>query len=159
MTQPQKNSALAIAIVCGLISLPMTWMAIQGAQIQGGLGGLFNSALGGVTINVNGFNGHVTVLFKAPIWFIVSVAIAANVLQFMHNTRSFAIPPIAEWLTAIVATVWISIAVCIGMFASGSSLGFGAILGLACAVIPLVCLIKETSQEQETISNTQQTDA
>jgi len=53
---------------------------------------MFNSAFGGMTIDVTGLNGHVTFLFKTPIWFIVCVAIAANALQLMGNSKTFAIP-------------------------------------------------------------------
>ena len=41
MTQPQKNTALVFAIAAGLISLPLTWMTIRGATIQGGFRDMF----------------------------------------------------------------------------------------------------------------------
>ena len=153
MTQSQKNTALAIAIVAGLISLPLTWMTIRGATIQGGLGEMFNSMLGGMTIDVTGLNGHVTFLFKTPIWFIVGVAIAASVLQLMHNFEMFAISRIVEWLTSIVAVAWVLIAIIIALFSGQASLGIGSLLGLASSVIPVVCLAIPTPRKQESDSN------
>lgn len=148
MTQPQKNTALALAIVAGLISLPLTWMTIHGATIEGGLGDMFHSAFGGLSIDVTGLNGHVTLLFKTPIWFIVGVAIAASALQLMHNSRMFAIPRFAEWLTSIVAVAWVALAIMVALLSGKASLGIGSLLGLASAVIPVVCLAVPASHRQ-----------
>ena len=87
MKQQHKNSLLALAIFCGLLSLPMTWLTIRDAQIQSGFGEMFNSAFGGITIDVTGLNGHLTFLVKTPIWFIVLLAIAASSLQLMWDRR------------------------------------------------------------------------
>ena len=140
MTQPQKNTALAFASVAGLISLPLTWMNIRGATIQGGFGDMFNSAFVPITIDVTGLNGHVTFLFETPLWLIIGVAIAASLLQLMRNSKMFAIPRFAEWLTAIVAVAWISLAVIVALFSGTASLGIGCLFGLASAVIPVICL-------------------
>lgn len=152
MTQPQKNTALATAIVAALLSLPLTWMSIQNVQFHGSLDSLFNS-FGGMTINVTGLDGSVTFLVKAPIWFIVCIAICANVLQLMAGSKSFAIPRFAEWATAIIATTWIGLTVIIAMFSGKATLGIGALLGLLSAVIPVVCLCMATSTDETKISN------
>ncbi|GIX01047.1 MAG: hypothetical protein KatS3mg111_4379 [Pirellulaceae bacterium] len=147
MTQPQKNTALVCGIVAAVLSLPLTWMTIQNAQIQGGFGNMFNS-LGGMTINVTGLNGHLTFLIKTPIWFIVCVAISANVLQLMASSQSFAIPKVAQWATAIVATLWVGLAVLIAIGSGKATLGIGALLGFASAVIPVVCLFLTSRSSQ-----------
>lgn len=127
-------------------------MTIQDAQIQGDLGAMFNS-LGGMTLNVTGLNGHLTFLVKTPIWFIVCVAIAANILQLMSGSPSFAIPKIAQWATAIVATLWIALAVLLAIGSGKATLGIGALLGLASAVIPVVCLFLTPRSSQMLGSN------
>ena len=148
MTQQQKKTALAVAIVAGLVSLPMTWLSISGAQFDGSLGEMATAALGDITFNANAFNGRITFLVETPIWFIVAVAIAASVLQLMENSPAFSIPPLAQWLTAIVGVVWIGLAVVLPVFAENATLGIGALVGLVAAVIPLVCLSRATSNEE-----------
>jgi hypothetical protein len=140
MTQPQKNTALAFAIAAALLSVPLTWMTIQNAQFQVAFGQVFDSSFGGLTINITGLNGHVTLLFKTPIWFIVCVAIAANGLQLMHASKQFAIPRLAVWGTAIYALAAIGLTVLIGMASGKATLGIGSMLGLISAVIPVLCL-------------------
>ncbi|HIN96036.1 MAG TPA: hypothetical protein EYN03_10370, partial [Planctomycetes bacterium] len=148
MTQPQKNTALVFAIVAGLVSLPMTWMTLQGAEIQGGLGEIFNSALGEISLVVTGLNGSITFLFKTPIWFIVVIAIAASVLQLMQDSETFSIPRPAQWATAIVALAWIGLAIVMALFSGKATLGMGALLGLFSGVVPVVCLAIASPDEQ-----------
>lgn len=148
MTQPQKNTALTFAIIAGLFSLPLTWMTIRGARMQGGLGDMFNSMLGEMTVNVTGLNGHLTFLVKTPIWFIVSVAIAASVLQLMQSSKTFAIPHVVEWLTAIVAVAWVFFPIVMVLFSDKATLGIGLLLGFVSAVIPAICLATSSSQKQ-----------
>lgn len=106
MNAKQKNSLLAAAIVAGLLSLPMNWLTIRGAQVEGGFGMFFP---GNLTVDVTGLSGYVTFLFKTPLWFIVCVAISAGVLQLMRYTQAFAVPKFAEWAVAVVGLVWITV--------------------------------------------------
>ena len=148
MNPKQKNTLLAAGILSGLISLPMTWMTIRNAemQIEGGFGNLFNSAFQGMTFDVTGLNGHVTMLFKTPLWFVIGVAIAANVIQLMRSSNAFAIPRIALWIVAVVAAVWITIPIVLALSSGKATLGIGWFLGLFCAAAPLVCLfVPETT--------------
>jgi hypothetical protein len=147
MTQPQKNTLRVIAIVSGLLSLPLTWMTLSGATMQGPFGQSFGSPFGGMTINVTGLNGSITFLVKTPIWLIVGVAIVANALQLMRNTKVFAVPPAAEWGTAVVAVGWAIIANLLAIGAAKATLGIGALLGLACAGGALVCLVIKSPPE------------
>jgi hypothetical protein len=161
MTQQQKNTVLAFGIVAGLISLPMTWLTLRGATLEGGFGGFFSSSFPQVTIDVTAFNGSVTFFIKTPIWFVVGVAITANVLQLMHDSRKFAIPRPAEWLTAIFAVAWVCVAILTAMFSDKATLGIGALLGLSSAVAPVLCLAIPTAQNQKTehVSNVSGEDA
>jgi len=146
MTQPQRNTTLAAAIVAGLLSIPMTWMTIQITQMPGSVGS-FSFASGGMTFDVTGLNGHVTFLVKTPFWFLACLAIAASVLQLMSGTKSFAIPKAAEWTTAIAALVWILIAIVMTVFSGQSSLGLGSLLALCSAALPVICLKLETADQ------------
>ena len=150
MQQKQKNSMLAAAILAGLLSLPMTWMTIRDAQFQGGPGSLFNSAFGGITLDVTGFNGHVTLLFKTPIWFIILVTVSASVLQIMKASRLFAVPRVLEIGTAAAGTGWVSVALGVGLFSGRATLGVGALLGLFAAATPLVLALLPTPNSDST---------
>src|SRR5688572_2886937 len=130
MTQPQKNSTLVFGIVAGVLSLPLKWMTIRGAKIQGDFGDL-DITFGEMNLGVTGLNGTVTLLFESPLWFIIGVAIGANALQFVRNSRVFAVPRIAEWAAAIFAILWIGSAVVLAVFSGNATLGIGALLGLA----------------------------
>lgn len=139
-----KNTLLAAGIVFGLVSLPMTWMTIRNAQIQiegSSLGEIFNSAFPMMTINVTGLNGHVTMLFKTPLWGVIGAAIAANVLQLMRSSNAFAVPRVALWITAIGAAVWVTIPVLLALSSGRATLGIGWFLGCCCAAVPLICLV------------------
>jgi len=159
MNPKQKNTLLAAGIVSGLVSLPMTWMTIRNAemQIEGGFGNLFNSAFQGMTFDVTGLNGHVTLLFKTPLWFVVGVAIAANVLQLMRSSDTFAIPKIALWIVAIGAAIWITIPILMALSSGKATLGIGWFLGLFCAAAPLVCLFVPDTKVESPERNTTQT--
>lgn len=155
MTQPQKNTALASAIVAGVISLPLTWMTIRPETMESplNLNDILNSPFRVMTFNVTGFNGHVTFPFRTPIWFIVGIAIAANVLQLMQNSKMFAISRVAEWLTSIIAVAWVLVVIIVALLSDRASLGIGSVLGLASAVIPIVCLAIPESQTHTTDSS------
>lgn len=148
MTQPQKNTLRAIAIVVGLLSLPMTWMTLTGGTMRSPFGETLGFPVGGMTINVTGLNGSITFLVKTPVWFVVGVAILANALQMMKNTKVFAVPAAAEWVTAILAVGWVTVAILVGIGSEKASLGIGAVLGLVCAAIPLVCLLVKSPPEE-----------
>lgn len=142
MTQPQKNTSLALAIALGLISLPLTWMTIRGATFQGGPADVLNLAFREMieTVEITALDGYVTLLFKAPIWSIVCVSILASVLQLMRSSEVFAIPRLAEWATSFAGLAWMSLAVVCVVSSGKASLSIGCLLGLTAAVIPVVCL-------------------
>lgn len=145
MNQKQKNSLLVAGIIAGVISLPMTWMSIRGASFEGPMGSLFNQTMEGVSINVTGLNGSVTLLVKMPIWFLVLMGVAASSLQLMRSSAMFEIPPAVAWSTSILSCGGIAIAILITLFSSQASLGLGALVGLAGAAIPLACLATPTA--------------
>ncbi len=79
-------------------------------------------------------------LFKTPLWFVVVVAIAANILQLMRSSNAFSIPRIALWIVAIVAAVWITIPIMLALSSGKATLGIDWFFGLFCAAAPLACL-------------------
>ncbi len=151
MTIPQKNTALLFAIIVGLISLPLTWLTIQGAKLEGPLDEFFNQ---GMVLNITGINGYITVLFQTPIWLIVGLAIIASLLQLMSNSRLFAVPPVAKWFTAIAAVMWISFAIILPLFSDQTTSEIGSLIGFISAVVPLFCLFIESTNQQIILSST-----
>jgi hypothetical protein len=163
MNTRQRNTALVAAIAAGLASLPLTWMTIQNVSFQGGLGYSFNFLFGSMNLDVTALNGHVTLLVKTPLWFVVCIAIGASVVQLMKNSRSFEIPNMVEWIVAIVANIWTIVPMGMVVLSGKAGLGIGALLGLSCALTPLVCLVmtdnKRPGDEQHyrdepTVANT-----
>lgn len=142
MNVKQKNSLLLAAIVSGLLSLPMTWLTIRNAQVFGELGSMF-SQFGGMSINVTALNGSVTLLVKVPIWFVVCISIAASAVQLLRGSDLFAIPKGAEWGLAILGTIWTTVPLFLS-FGGNATVAVGWLLGLFCAVVPLICLVVPT---------------
>jgi len=140
MTQQTKNTLLVLAIVAGAVSLPLTWMTIRGAQVEGGLGEMF----GGMTFHVTGLNGYVTFLIKVPIWAIVGLAALASSLQLMNSSAMFAVPRAAEWFVALLALAWIVIALGVALISGQAALKIGSALGFFCALVPVICLASPT---------------
>lgn len=134
MNPKQKNTLLAAGIVSGLLSLPMTWMTIRNADIKinGGFGDLLDSAFQGMTFDVTGVNGHVTLLFKTPLWFVVAISIAANAVLLMRSSDMFAIPKRALRIVVIGATFWVTVPMINVLLTGDATLGIGALLGLCC---------------------------
>ncbi|MBN2024374.1 MAG: hypothetical protein JW809_16445 [Pirellulales bacterium] len=58
----------------------------------------------------------------------------------MRNSPLFAIPRFLEWATAVVAVAWIGLALVILLLSGKATSGFGFLLALTSAVIPVVCL-------------------
>jgi uncharacterized paraquat-inducible protein A len=143
MNSKQKNTALVASTVSGLFSLPLTWMTIPNAPLQVGgvVGDFFNSVFQGLSVEVTGLNGYVTVFIKTPLWFVVCIAIGASLLQLIRHSTVFAIPRLALWGTAMVAVIWTSIPVGLILITGKASVGVGWLLGIFCALVPLVCLI------------------
>lgn len=153
MNTKQKNTALVAAILAGLLSLPLTWLTIRNAEISfnGPMAGMFNSAMMGMTLSVTGFSGRVTFLFTTPIWLLVVISIGASVLQLMRHSKAFEIPKVAEWITAVIGVVWMSIPVFLAMTSGKVGIGVGWLLGMACAIVPLYFLIFEQQGMASTI--------
>lgn len=150
MTQQQKNTAALFAVIAGVISIPLTWMTIYGGRLTAGPGSQISIPI--EKMYVTGVNGSITVIFQTPIWFIVGIAVAANVLQLMRNSRQFAIPRFAEWLAALFGVVWIGAGISLALFSDKVSLGIGSLLGLFCAGVALLCLVVPTSTQQDLLS-------
>lgn len=144
MNDQTRTSLLVVGIIAGALSIPMTWFTIHNAQMNGPFPGM--SFPGGMSFDVTGLNGSITFLFKIPIWFLSLAAVGANVLQLLRNNAAFPVSKVVDGILAGVACVWIAIGVLTSL--SGASLGIGAILGLAAAVIPLVTLFIGNSEKK-----------
>ncbi|TWT63239.1 hypothetical protein [Rubinisphaera italica] len=136
MTEPQKKSALVSAIFVGVLSLGLPWMTMESGNTFRGIGFPF----AGGTVDVSAFSGSSTFLVKIPFWFLVFLSIAASVIQLLRNNPSFAFPQFIKWGMAIFPVVWISSTMLLVIFSAQATLGIGLILGLASALIPLICL-------------------
>ena len=154
MTPPQRNTLLAVGIVCGLLALPTTWLTIDGGEISfegpGGNSLELDFGLPGMNLAVTGLNGFVDLPVRTPLWLIISVAIGAGVLQLLRGTGQFALPPALLWITAGFVALWVLAVLIMALSNGKASLGIGALLGLASAVIPLVSLCVATAGAKET---------
>jgi hypothetical protein len=153
MNAKQKNSLLAAGILSGFLSLPMTWLTVHNPQMDGEAGRLFGSAFSGMSFPVTALNGNVTFLINTPLWFIVGVAIVAGAIQLMRYSQMFAIPKLAEWVTAVVGVLWINIPIIVPLFSDKATLGIGWLLGAFCAATPLVCLVAPTPDLKQAENN------
>lgn len=164
MSKANNNHVVLCAIAVGLLlcSLPTTWATINNAQIQFngvpfGNNGPFGETgpsmqfptIPGMQLNVTGFNGHITMGVKSPIWLLVLAAAGAAALGGFNAARITAVPPVA--LLIVIALVGLFMAV--GLFAmlSGdATLGIGAVLaiaGLGFAVPPLLAQTSASPQK------------
>tara|TARA_R110002095_G_scaffold95668_2_gene83565 strand:- start:535 stop:993 length:459 start_codon:yes stop_codon:yes gene_type:complete len=147
ITQPLKNTLALFAILAGLISIPLTWMTIQGAPLPSVTG--FPVPIAVNQVKVTGINGSVTFLFQTPIWILVGIAIFSNVLQLMQTSRQFAVPPFAEWVTALFGFIWIKLGICVALLSDMITLGIGSLLGLFCAGVAVFCLVVPTLPDRD----------
>lgn len=138
----QKNTLLVTAILAGLVSLPLTWMTIHNPQLQlgGGMNGLTEMFGTPISFDVTGLNGHVTMLIKAPLWFVVCVAMGASVLQLMQNSKVFAVPTIVAMFAAVIGMVWTAAPIVPALVTGKGTPGIGWLLAMYCAAVPLACL-------------------
>lgn len=153
----QKNTLLVTAILAGLMSLPLTWMTIHNAQFQfGGMNGLnqmFGNELPAMSFDVTGLNGHVTMLIKAPLWFVVCVAIGAGVLQLIQHSRMFAVPMFAARGAAVIGLVWTMVPIVPAMLTGKGTPGIGWLLAMYCAAVPVVCLAVPSHPVKDAANN------
>ncbi len=150
MKQPQKNAAALFAILAGLVSIPLTWMTVYGAQLTGGPGNLKTIPID--KLYVTGVNGSITFLFPTPIWIIIGIAIVSNLLQLVHYSRQLVLLRLVEWLTALFGVVWIGLGICVALFSDKTTLGVGSLLGFFCAGVALLCVAVPTSTQQDEFS-------
>ncbi|MEN1681041.1 MAG: hypothetical protein AAGJ46_15745 [Planctomycetota bacterium] len=151
MNSKQRNSLSLVGVLLGLASLPLTWMTIRNPTLTFDVGG-FQPQLGGLmpmmAMDVTALNGHVTLLFKTPIWLIVGGAILANLLVVLRGTDLFEVPTAAIWVIALLAGAW-SVVPLVASFSGQATPGIGLLLGLACAAMPIICLVAKGSQPGE----------
>jgi hypothetical protein len=149
MNEKQKNTLLVFGILAGLLSLPMTWVTIHNPQIDAMNSDVFGSMFQGVSLPVTGINGSAECFgLSMPLWFVASIAIIAGAMQLMRHTQMFAIPRFAEWAVAVIGIAWMIPLTC-PLFSGRASLGIGWVLGVFCALMPLMCLIVPTRSTKQ----------
>jgi len=153
MKPATQNGLLAAAIVAGLLSLPTTWMTIRNTNIRitpnfGGqlltpdtdFSNLIVPSVSKTTFDVTGLNGHVTLLTKFPIWLIVGLAVTACLFLIADNAPAISFPRILLWCVSLVSLGLTLLPLVIALGSGRASPGIGWLLGLACAVAPVVVL-------------------
>ena len=101
---------------------------------------MFGAPYSAMSFDVTGLNGHVTMFFNAPLWFVICVAIGANVLQLMQHSRLFTVPTFAAWGTALIGIVWTSAPIGLTLVTGKATPGIGWLPAMYCAAAPIVCL-------------------
>jgi hypothetical protein len=139
MNVKRKNTVRATAIGEGLISLLMAWFSVL-KVLEFGFGNGFN-------MDAYAWNSHVTLFIKMPVWFIVMLSIAANVLQYMSYSRNFEVSKAVEWGVAGFAALCMSLPFYSSIASSREfTVGLGWMLGMYCAIVPLICLFARPAE-------------
>jgi hypothetical protein len=145
-----RNSAVLAAAVCGLLSLPSTWLTVHEAKVTwngenpGPAGITLNDLsefLGGTDFAITGLNGHVTFGLQFPLWSLVALALAASGLLVLRDSPRFAVAPVVVWLVALAALFLTTVPFLALLTSSKASMGVGWLLAFASAALPFACLL------------------
>lgn len=153
MPDQYRNTLLALGIALGLVSIPLTWFVAEAVQEDGFLRFAVDAlelAVGEEvnTVEVTGRDGQVDYPVTAPLWVLVCIAIAAGVLQLMRNSELFAVPHVIAWIVSIAGCAWIAGTIVTVIRENTAEVAIGAWLGLASAVIPVMCLLIPTAESE-----------
>jgi len=148
-----KNNSIVLGIASMLalaVSLPLEWMTIRNAKMQfsggfQGFGDMMSSSLGSMTLKITGMNGHITFLFKVPIWLIVVVGLAGVLLAFLNGLQATSFPRLVPLVPLSLSALYVGIAFIVAVGSSEATVGIGmfvACLGLALGYIhALTCQV------------------
>lgn len=107
VSELNKNRVIMGAVAVGLLalSLPLTWLTINNAQIKiegtpFGPGGPFGNGgpslqmptIPGMQLAVTGTNGSLSVGISVPIWLLVIVVISATVIAVLNELQIVSVP-------------------------------------------------------------------
>ncbi len=140
-----KNNSIMMGIggmLALVISLPLEWMTIKIAKMNipqfgggfEGLGNMMSSTFGNMSTSVTGFNGHVTLLAKLPIWLIVVVGLMGVLLAVLNSLRITMLPKYVPLIPMAISAIYVLATLLIAAGSSEATVGIGgfvAIIGLA----------------------------
>ena len=157
MTRPQKNTLLGCGIAAALLSIPLPWMTISqprgsffngdGSPVTDGdpLFEAMSEMAPSMTIDVTGISGHVTLLFKVPLWLVALTAAAACGVPLLANTAAFAVPRWLPWTFTIAAGVWVGTSLGLCLTSGRATPGVGLLLAVAAVAAAAVDLLLPTA--------------
>ncbi len=154
-----KNNALILiigAMLVLVISLPLEWMSIQNASANFSgpfqeLGNRMTQTLGKVSMSVTGLNGHVTFLFKMPIWLIVVIGLIGALLSMLNTLKVTSMPQPVPLILLGFSILYMIIALLIAIGSGNASVGIGVFVGLLGNGLAIIHVLAGQSPEQENI--------
>ena len=154
MDQKQKNTILLGALIAGILAFFLPWLTVILDRTEvGGLAMLAVMMSGGeATLTaVNGSSSFLGV--NAPIWFVLSLALIANVLPLLNYTRHFSVPRGIEGVLAFVAFAWVASMVVLSYLhdSKGMRIEIGWVLAMVCATGPVYCFLRPVRSEKPTL--------
>ena len=131
------------AMLALLVSLPLEWMMIHNGTMQftggfQGFGGGMPGSLGGMSLAITGFNGHITLLVKLPIWLIVIAGLTGALLAILNDRGVTTLPKFVPLLFLCLSSVYVVAAMLVAIGSSSASVGIGpfvALIGLAMGLV------------------------
>jgi len=150
---PQRNNRIVIiiiGIVLLLASLPSEWMTIHNGTMRfDGFPGTSFPDAHRLTATMTGFNGHIRLGAKLPIWLVVLFGIVSLFLTLLNQSKTTTLPTAAVLVPGILSSAFILILIGEGLFSGQVSLGVGgflAIAGLACGGFTSISTKKNVEQ-------------
>jgi len=141
-----KNNSIITgigALLALVLSLPLEWMTIHNARMQfndgfQGSGITMPSLFGSMSLNLTGFNGHITFLVKLPIWLIVVVGLIGVLLAILNCLRVASFPKLVPLVPLSLSALYVVMAffICIG--SSDATMGIGIFVALIGLVLGYV---------------------
>ena len=145
MDPKQKNTVLLGALIAGVLAFFLPWVTFKLDSTE--VSGFARVALmfGGGEATLSAFNGTVHFLgVTAPLWFILSLALVANLLPLLNHTQHFAIPRSLEGILAFLALIWVASVVVLGLLkgSEGVKIELGWVLAMVCASSSVYCFLR-----------------
>lgn len=140
MCSKLHNLLLLAGIASGVLALPMTWVTYDPAISSGP--GFFSdwwtSTFSNGPVAITGLNGrfHLPV-GGAQLWFIISLAIGANVLQLLNNLKAIVVSRFIVRRFAVTGFIMVAFPVLMVLVDQTDARGIGWLLAAICASIPV----------------------
>lgn len=132
---------LAIAAILSLCSLPIQWMTIHNATVNG-----FNfegiSPMR-VTASLNGFNGDISLFgAKLPIWLFILIGVIGLGVKALNVIRISSLPKLAYIGPIVFSLVYTLFALGLAVGSSQTTAGVGGFIALAGLVLGVIIAFK-----------------